>query len=162
MTTTSGAMDSAWAKLAEQPAAAREAQMLAKYNQIAELPDDGRESTLLAMARAEYALPHPLLRDFTMSRMRVLLKMSPASAKRVATSYAKVMDRMPSTAAMQRITLIQTLVKEFSPEDEVLLRDMNPGIFGGMPAVKPVAQAPAPTPPPQPEKKKGWGFFGKK
>ena len=163
MTTSSGTVDGAWAKLAEQPVTEREAQMLTRYNLVAELPDDGRENTLLAMARAEYALPHQLLRDFTLSRMRVLLKMSPVAANRVALSYAKVMDRLPATAAMARITLIQTLAREFTPEDEALLREMNPGAFGGMPGVKPVAaETRAPTPPPQPEKKKGWGFLGRK
>ncbi|MBF8299462.1 MAG: hypothetical protein HW397_511, partial [Dehalococcoidia bacterium] len=75
MATSSSAKDEAWCGLADLPPVDREARMTQRYNELAGLEEAERIRRLLAMARAEYALPDEKLREFTMSRLRVLLKL---------------------------------------------------------------------------------------
>lgn len=160
MATSNGPADQAWGKLADAPEAQREQEMQRRYMELVELQEADRQGRLVTMANAEYALAPEQLRGFTLSRMRVLLKMPQPQAKLVALSYHAAMDKLPGTAAMRRVSLVQTLATEFSPEDQARLRELNPGIFAGMPAKTVKATAPAAAPPAA--KKGGWWPFGKK
>ena len=164
--TTSAASDNAWADLLNLPPPEREARMLQRYVELGKMEDAQRQQRLLDMANAEYALSEEKLREFTLSRMRMFLKLPPDTGKVMAAAYDMVMLKMPGAAAMRRVSLVQTLAKNFTPEEESQLRDLNPNLFAGLPtrqlrdtstAQTAAAPAKAATPP-----KGGWWPFGKK
>lgn len=168
MTIPAVSVDDGWGKLADQPEADREPQMLQRYRELGELPEPDCQRRLLAMAQAEYALPADKLKSFTLSRIRVFLTLPPVTGKRIAQSYNAVMHQMPGAAAMRRVALVQTLAKEFSDADQARLRELNPDVFGDVPSGMSPGQAPqvpsasATSAPTMMEKKKGWWPFGKK
>lgn len=65
-----------------------------------------RHRRLLAMVRAEFALPEVQLRDFTMSRIRMFLKLPMDTGKKMASAYDALMLQMPGVAAMRRVSLV--------------------------------------------------------
>ena len=125
--------DQTWAALADKEATAREAEMTSRYKELAALPEDERRAKMKAMATAEYALPDDKLRSFTVSRMRTWITMDQDTARTTADSYGAVMLTMPAAAAMKRVSLVQTLVTEFTPEEEEKLRELAPAVFAGAP-----------------------------
>lgn len=127
-------VDQEWAALVDADTEKRDAQMLARYNELAEASEEDRKTRLKAMATAEYSLPDEKLRLFTVARMRAWISMDFDTAKRVADSYGAVMQTMPANVAMKRVALVQTLVMEFSPEEEERLRALAPGAFAGAPS----------------------------
>ena len=72
------------------------------------------------------------------------------------------MLKMPGPQAMRRVSMVQTLAKEFSREQQLQLTAIVPSVFGGlkemieMPPIKSVAAVPAAS------GKKGWWPFGKR
>jgi hypothetical protein len=141
------AVDIEWTGLIDAGEAEREAQMVARYTELAALSEDDRRERLKAMARAEYALPDDKLRTFTIARMRSWLQLEEEQAQRVAGSYDAVMQNMPATIAMRRVALVQTLALEFSAEDEARLRRLMPRIFAGAPSrTTGLGDAPPPLP----------------
>ncbi|MBM3945027.1 MAG: hypothetical protein FJ317_05990 [SAR202 cluster bacterium] len=123
-------MDKAWGALSDLPKAERETQMKQRYTELAKLPEDQRISKQVEMARAEHSLPSDKLREFTLSRYRSWLLMNEEAAKQTALDYNTAMYQLPSTAAMHRVALAQTLGHEFSEEDRERLNTINPIGFG--------------------------------
>ena len=128
--------DQSWSGLIEQDETARESQMLSRYVELAALSDEERMAKMTAMARAEYSLPDDKLRSFTLSRMRTWINLDMEQARKIADSYGAVMQTMPAGMAMKRVSLVQTLVTEFTPEEEEKLRELAPGAFAGAPSRK--------------------------
>jgi hypothetical protein len=164
MTTADAGPDSSWSDLAALDAEAREAGMRDRYTALAALSEDERRRRMQAMAEAEYALPDELLRVFTVSRLRVWLELDPAVAKQIAGSYDAVMTQMPGPIAMRRVSIVQTLAREFPPEDEERLRELVPAVFAGQPhrVVGGAAPQPAPQPssaPDPPRRTRPWWAF---
>jgi hypothetical protein len=167
MTTSDAGADQDWGQLATLDAAEREAQMQARYHALATLPEDARRQQLRAMALAEYALPDDELRAFTRSRLRVWLDLETGVAHRIAASYDAVMNQMPGPIAMRRVSIVQTLAKDFPAEDEARLRALVPGVFAGQPppvttAAPPPTAVPSPPaapPPAAPRKRPWWAFW---
>ncbi|MBI4297187.1 MAG: hypothetical protein HY676_01510 [Chloroflexi bacterium] len=156
---TSGAeLDQGWGLLADETEEQREKQMLERYGKVAALSEDERRSRLLAMAKAEYALSDAKLRSFTMSRLRVWLKMELEIAKKVADSYDAVMFLMPGPAAMRRVAIVQTLARGFSSKEQEQLRTLIPRVFADRPIGSAVAPGPAAAPGPS-IKKPWWAFW---
>ena len=129
-------LDQSWAQLSILEPAEREAQMIARYRQVAGLSEDERKSQVKSMILAEYSLPEEALRAFTISRMRTWIGLDPEVAPVIAETYDAVMQEMPATIAMKRVSLVQTLVLEFSAEDEERLRELAPRVFAGAPSRK--------------------------
>jgi len=125
--------DQTWAALAGQETSAREAQMTSRYKELAAMSEDERRTRMKAMATAEYSLPDEKLRSFTISRMRTWIALDLETARPIADSYGAVMLTMPAAAAMKRVSLVQTLVTEFTPEEEEKLRELAPAVFAGAP-----------------------------
>ena len=122
--------------MADLAQADRESKMLARYIELGKQPEATRNERLLEMVRADFALPEDKLKSFTLSRMRVFLKLPPEPAKTMAAAYDTVMLKMPASAAMRRVTLVQTLAKDFTPDEEERLRELNPNLFAGLPSRK--------------------------
>ncbi|MBI2867655.1 MAG: hypothetical protein HYX97_04900 [Chloroflexi bacterium] len=160
MTTPQVPADQEWAKLAEADEKTREAQIRTRYVELASVSDDERQKRVAAMAQAEFALPDDQMRAFTLSRMRVGLGLEPDMMRKISTTYDAIADQLPGTIAMRRIALLQTLVKEFSPDEQQRLRAMSPHIFA-VPAVTVVATTPPPAPSQaaQPTSKPRWAFW---
>jgi hypothetical protein len=98
------------------------------------MPDEEqRRGQLAPMARAEYDLSDEKLRGMTISRMRTLLAMETGAAKTIISSYDAVMRTLPGQAAMRRVSMVQTLVTEFTAEEEEKLRELIPTVFAGAP-----------------------------
>jgi hypothetical protein len=133
MTTADVDADSGWSDLVTLDDESREARMRERYTALAALSEDERRHRMRAMAQAEYDLPDGQLRSFTVSRLSVWLGLEPDVARQIATSYDAVMMQMPGPVAMRRVGIVQTLAREFPPEDEERLRDLVPGVFVGQP-----------------------------
>jgi hypothetical protein len=166
MTTADTGSDQAWGGLAAASEDERQRQIQQRYTELAAMPEDERHRRLRAMAEAEYALPDVELRSFTISRLRALLSIDPDAARTITTSNDAVMKRMPGTTAMRRISLIQTLARDFTPDEQHQLRELIPGVFGDQ-AIGATATAatvsPSATPAggatDQPRKKPWWAFW---
>jgi hypothetical protein len=164
MTTADTSPDQSWGELTEAPEDERQAQMQQRYTEVAALPDGERSTRLRAMAQAEYALPDAELRSFTISRLRALLSIDPEAARTITNTYNAVMQQMPGAIAMRRISLIQTLSREFSLDEQHHLRELMPGVFGDQAVAAPAptsAAAPAAQQPAVPAKKPWWAFWRK-
>ncbi|MFH1141968.1 MAG: hypothetical protein V1724_10005 [Chloroflexota bacterium] len=157
--TTDSSVDEAWGKLADTGEDEREAQMAQRYTELSSLSEEARRSRLLAMAKAEYALPDAKLSPFTRSRMRVWLKMDPENAKKVAISYSAIMNQMPGPAAMRRVALVQTLARGFSLEDQERLAALVPQVFPGRPTIVAEVLSTTPSSTPPASKKQWWAFW---
>lgn len=154
-------MDQSWSALADLSAADREAKMAQRYTELTSLPEDQRVTRMVAMARAEYALPYEKLREFTMSRLRTWLKLDEKVAVPVVAAYDKAMLQMSSTSAMHRVALNQTLARDFSEEDRDRLSKLIPTGFGSF--IQGINKARVLAKPPEKViTKKGWLPFGKK
>jgi hypothetical protein len=110
--------------------------MATRYTEMAAMSAEDRRTKMEAMARAEYALPDEKLRPFTVSRMRTWINLDNDIATPIAASYNEVMLYMPATIAMKRVSLVQTLVMEFTADEEERLRELAPGAFAGAPSRK--------------------------
>jgi hypothetical protein len=154
-------VDQEWAELAGDVTPDREAKMAARYLQLAELSEEERCAKLRAMANAEYSLPEDKLRSFTVSRMRTWINLDMDKAKAIAGSYNSVMQNMPANVAMKRVALVQTLVTEFTPEEEERLRELAPGAFAGAPSRKTGLDRPGPDLQTRVGKKKPFWMFWK-
>lgn len=165
MTTADTSSDQAWGGLAAASEDERRRQIQERYTELAAVPEDERHRRLRAMAEAEYALPDDDLRSFTISRLRALLSIDPDAARTITASNDAVMKRMPGTTAMRRISLIQTMAKDFTPDEQHQLRELIPGVFGDQAigataasiatsSVTPAEQSAA-----QPKKKPWWAFW---
>ena len=158
-------VDVEWASLADNDdEEAREAAMAARYTELAGLEEEERRARLKSMAKGEYSLPDEKLRPFTVSRMRTWLAMDQEKAALIAKSYDSVMLEMPAPIAMRRVALVQSLVLDFTVEEEERLRQLVPRVFAGAPSrltglARDEAQVPslAALPP-----KKPWWAFWKK
>jgi hypothetical protein len=74
------------------------------------------------------------------------------------------MQELPAQAAMRRISLVQSLSREFSAQDEDRLRELLPAVFAGAPrrsAAADVASASIPRPAPVAKRKAWWAFWQK-
>lgn len=160
MNTTNPGVDPVWRGLADVSEGERAAQMRVRYSELAALENEQeRDERLLAMMQAEYSLPDDQLRAFTLGRLRTFIDMDPEAVGRLVRSLDTVMTRMPGTAAMRRVALVQTLAREFTPEEQHHLRELMPQVFGDR---APVAQPPAEAAPAAAAASKPWWAFWRK
>ena len=119
-----GAVD--WADLACRPDSEREDYLQRFYAQLAELPEPTRLARLRTMVDATYALPDDEFRALTAGRLRAWLRLDGEAATRVAQSYDAVLRELPAGAAMRRVAVVQTLMRDLSEDDQRRLRELNP------------------------------------
>ncbi|MBI2855579.1 MAG: hypothetical protein HYX93_01895 [Chloroflexi bacterium] len=164
MTTPSAQTDHGWGMLVDAASEERESKMLQRYQEMAALSEQARTAQMLAMVRAEYALPDHKLRSFTLSRLRTWLKLEEGTARAIVTSYDAAMEKIPGQLAMRRVSLVQTLAREFSADDEEKLRSLVPRVFAGMPSratiEKSLLAAPSVGSQTRSPKKRSWWPFG--
>lgn len=163
MATQGSQQDQAWGALAGVSEAERRSAMKQRYVEVARLPEAELQARMLRMAHAEYALADAALRTFTLSRLKVWLELPEESARKISASYDSVMQKMPGQAAMRRVSMVQTLARDFSPEDEARLRLLIPGVLGALPAKQSVDRLSGPASPstpaaPESPKKGIWPF----
>ena len=96
---------------------------------LAALPEEERQARLKNQADIEYRLPDDKLRAIILSRINVWMDMDEEVVKRVAASLDTVMTKMPSTIAMKRIGVVQTVSRDFPLEQQEKLRMFVPGAF---------------------------------
>jgi hypothetical protein len=130
-----------WGELAVLEASAREAAIQARYNELLGVPDEKRRDLMLSLVREEYALPDDRLRAFTVSRLNVWLRMDQQAARTIAAAYDTAMRGMPGVQAMRRVSLVQTLAREYSPEDRERLVTLVPNVFAGSSVGSPLPMA---------------------
>ena len=115
-----------WATLVQLDPSEREAVMLAYYTELAQLSEDERRARLREQVAAAYTLPDEDLRPLTLSRLRAWLQMEPEAAATVASSFDAVMREVNANVAMRRVGFVQTLMREFSDQEQQRLRLLNP------------------------------------
>jgi hypothetical protein len=165
MTSSTGETDMAWGQIAHASAEERLRTMVAKFKELAVLEEDARQEALLPLMRAEYALDDDSLRAITLTRLRTWLALAPDEARTVANSYDVAMRRMPGTAAMRRVGMVQSLATEFTSDEEDSLRELLPGVFAGAPRRHAAAEIVSETGPPlvvkAVSKRPWWAFWQK-
>ncbi len=119
--------EDAWASLVGLDPSEREAAMLTYYTELVDLSEDERRHRLRKQVAAAYALPDEDLRSLTLSRLRAWLQMEPEAAATVAASYDAVMREVDANTAMRRVGFVQTLMREFSDDEQRRLRSA-PGV----------------------------------
>ena len=131
MTTPEMATDAEWGKLADAEVEERETKITQRFGELVGLSEEERRSQMWPLIRAEYALDDPKLRVFTLSRLRVLIRMDPEAAKGVATTYDRIMAEMPGPDAMRRVAVVQTVYREFKENEQELIVKLIPGVVAG-------------------------------
>ena len=124
--------DKNWVLLADEEEEERRAKMVQRYTELAILPEEERTSQMMEMAMAEYSLADAKLRSLTLSRLSVWLSLDTEMAQKLASSYDAAMLKLPGQHAMRRVALVQTLARDFSPEQQVQLVTLLPDVFGGL------------------------------
>jgi hypothetical protein len=149
-----------WSDLARVEPDRRKSMMVREHRRLAALPEEERVSEMQAMVEAEYNLPDDLLRDFTESRLRTWLELEPVIADLISSAYEAATLKLSADKAMQRIALVQTLAREFTPEEQEELIKLLPDIFEGIAIGVPVGPPDQKTAeePEQPKKKWWWPF----
>ncbi len=163
MTTAGNAGADDWVKLADLEKGTREPLMQKRYEELAALPEDERKRRLKAMEEAAYnKLSEDKLRSFTLSRMQVWLRMDPEMVQKVSHSYDAFIDEAPGPIAMRHVAVVQTVVREFSPEEHERLRSLFPRVFGALPSTAAVHAVVRPEEAAKAPAKKPWWAFWKK
>lgn len=120
----------AWIELADLEELQRESLMVERYLELAGIPEDERQEQLRAIAPVEYALPEDKIQSFHRSRLRTWLRMDPAAARRIATSYDAVMQQLPGEVGMRRVSIVQTIARSLSLAEQEQLHVLVPHVFG--------------------------------
>ena len=141
----------AWKAMARQEAEEREESMVIEYAELAGLAEEDRIGRMQALADSVLDLPATQRRDFTLSRLKVWLRLEPEAATKVAATYESIAAGLSGDRADAHMSLVRELVGEFSPEEQDRLIALDPTVFGGAPTL---AQSTSP------EKKKWWWPFG--
>ena len=115
-----------WTKVASLPPTERLAQLRDFYTELAALPDATRLARLRDVVAVTYALPDEPFRALTEARLRAWLTLDQAAAARAAQSYDAVLREVSAGDAMRRVAVVQTLLREFSAEEQRRLRQLNP------------------------------------
>ena len=135
-----------WTDLAYLDESEREPAMEARYKELIDLPEEHRTKQLASMEAAVYDLPSDTLRSFTVSRLRVWLKMDHDIAQKISRSFDTITDEMDGDRAMKHIAVVQTMAREFSLEDQARLFRLFPRIYGALaPLVDILESVPATT-----------------
>ena len=140
----------AWKAMARLEAEEREESMVGEYTELAALAEDERVGRMQALAESVLDLPATQRRDFTLSRLKVWLRLEPEAAKKVAATYELIAAGLSGDRADAHMSLVRELVSEFSPEEQDRLIALAPTVFGGAPTL---AQSTS-------TKKKWWWPFG--
>jgi len=119
-----------WAELGDMEEEQRESLMEERYLELAALSEEERQAQLRALAPVEYTLPDDKIWPFHRSRLRTWLRMDQSAARRVADSYHEVMQQMPADIAMRRVSIVQTVARSVSLDEQERLRALVPRVFG--------------------------------
>ncbi len=149
-----------WIKLADVAEGARDQGVQKRYTDLAAMLEEERRNQMRAMVQALYTLPDDKVHAFTKSRLRAWARMEDDAVKRVAASYKVVMDERPSQEAWRRVTMVQSALKDLTPDERTRLQSLLPQL---VPAATTTFKPLTPTPPEEPAsaKKKGWWPFRK-
>ena len=121
----------AWKAMARQEAEEREESMIAEYTELAGLVEEDRVGRMQALAESVLDLPGTQRRDFTLSRLKVWLRLEPEAAAKVAATYESIAAGLSGDRAEAHMSLVRELVGEFSPEEQDRLIALDPTVFGG-------------------------------
>ncbi len=121
----------AWKAMARSEAEEREESMVAEYTELAGLAEEDRVGRMQALADSVLDLPGTQRRDFTLSRLKVWLRLEPEAAKKVASTYESIAAGLSGDRAEAHMSLVRELVGEFSPEEQDQLIALDPTVFGG-------------------------------
>jgi CHASE3 domain sensor protein len=115
-----------WAAIVTRPAPEREDALAQSYCALAELPEAERLAHLRAIVETTYRLPDDDFRTLTESRLRAWLSLDQGVAATVARSYDAVLQEVSADDAMRRVAVVQTLMRDFSDDEQRRLHRLNP------------------------------------
>jgi hypothetical protein len=127
----------------ERPLTAPE--ILESYQRLPMLSEEERQNELRYLIFSEFSLEHADLRGLVNNRLRGWLKLAPDDAEKMGASYQAVMDQAPAGVAMSYVAIMQSLIGEFTPNQQLRLRALIPvQVLGLAPQVFHEARPPAP------------------
>lgn len=115
-----------WDRFAELPEDERVARMRTIYAELEVMSEEERRNHIAKLIDATYVLTDEDFRAVTHARLRAWLDMEHEHAALLACSYDEVMKRAPGALAMRRVSFVQTIMREFTDEEQERLRTLNP------------------------------------
>ncbi|MEO6396964.1 MAG: hypothetical protein ABIP13_00705 [Tepidiformaceae bacterium] len=157
---TSVEADSSWPGLSSLGDDECQRKIAERSSRVAKLPEEDRQAELHRMILAEYELDGPQLLNFTRCRLLGWLAMSNEDASTIARGYDAVFNNLSGESAMRRTTVVQTVVRDFTPEQIEALHGLIPSTTAAIPAIRPLATVPKAAITPEPAKPKpSWRFW---
>ena len=156
-----------WEALADLPDEGRQRELRRLYEALVPLGEAERRAKAEGFIRREYALSEEKLLTVTRSRLLAWLDMEPGAAKTVATSYSLVMQTMPGSIAMRRVSVVQTVSLGMTTAQIDGLYKLIPAVISQIPRVARSEQTTPPMATPAPamsgrartEQRRGWAFW---
>ncbi len=153
--------DRSWSELSDLSDDECQRKIAERCSRVAQLPEEERQAELNRMIPAEYELDEPRLLNFTRCRLLGWLAMPPEEANTIARGYDVVFNQLPGNTAMRRTTVVQTVVRDFEPEQIEALHGIIPTTTSAIPAMRhpETVAATAAAPAPAEKKKSSWRFW---
>ena len=133
MTSSTSPEPTEWVVLADATEEARSSEMKRRYGELAQLSDEERLARLTDMAQAEYQLPEDKLHIITRTRLLVWLEMEHDQALAIAHSYDQALLNLSAPLAMRRVGAVQTVARDFTPEQMDQLYGIIPSVVKEVP-----------------------------
>lgn len=153
--------DRSWSELTDLSDDECKRKIAERCSRVAQLPEEERQAELHRMIFAEYDLDEPRLLNFTRCRLHAWLAMPLEEANTIARGYDAVFNQLSGNTAMRRTAVVQTVVRDFEPEQIAALHGINPTTTTAIPAMHhpETVAAPAAAPTPAEKKKSSWRFW---
>ena len=153
--------DRSWSGLSDLSDDECQSKIAERCSRVAQLPEEERQAELHRMILAEYDLDEPRLLNFTRCRLLAWLAMPHDQAISVARGYDAVFNQLSGSTAMRRTMVVQTVVRDFGPEQIEALHVINPTTTAAIPAMlhPETVAAPAAAPATAEKKKSSWRFW---
>ena len=149
--------DRSWSGLSDLSDDECQSKIAERCSRVAQLPEEERRAELHRMILAEYDLDEPRLLNFTRCRLLAWLAMPPDQTISVARGYDAVFNQLSGNTAMRRTMVVQTVVRDFGPEQIEALHVINPTTTAAIPAMLHPETLAAPAP--AEKKKSSWRFW---
>ncbi|MEO6044834.1 MAG: hypothetical protein ABIQ47_13070 [Tepidiformaceae bacterium] len=153
--------DRSWSELSSLSDDECERKIAERCRRVAQLPPEERQAELHRMILAEYDLDEPRLMNFTRCRLHAWLAIPLDQANTLARGYDAIFDQLSGNTAMRRTMVVQTVVRDFAPEQIEVLHGIIPTTTAAIPALHPpeMVAVPAAAPAPAEKKKSSWRFW---
>ena len=128
MTETTNQFD--WQAIADLDQDGQTAAVTTAFAAIAEQDEATRNASLVRSIETVYRLPDEKLRSMTEARLRAWIALPEDKAAVVGNTFESVMDTMPVDIAMRRVTVVQSVAFKLTSDELAHLQHIVPRVLG--------------------------------